>query len=339
MGSLTWYEKDGFAYFSDGSVMPVVRGGDGPLEPPASGSAPLAEGTETGSAAEPPAGPARNPDGTFAPSPAAGRSDDEPDFHALAQEYESLAATEGETVALPKDKIKRWNDEHKRYRETFQPYERAFKGLHPNDQEDILRFVQALNDDTARPQAVDWMRQVLDRLSPAQQQQVANAVAAAQESQPSTPPPTPPAEEDFDPFDPAQVDARIERMMEARLTREREERQKADQAATAERQIQERARALGYDDPASTEYALLLLEARKNHANDPDPLGRAHEAIEKRLNDRAQQYLKTKRQESAQETIPPDGAAPSGRKVPRTMDEAAVAARQRLDAMLRGQPV
>lgn len=334
MGDLTWYERDGFAWFSDGSVLPMVRGGDGEGTDGAPAPAPLPASLES---AGPPADDrARNADGTFAPSAAAGGASDEPTFHDLAAEYESLAAAEGDTVTLPKDRISRWNDEHKRYRERYKPYDQAFKSLHEDDQRDILSFVQALNDETARPQAVEWMRNVLDRLSPAQQQQMANAVAAAQDAQ-QQPVPAPPVEDEFDPFDPAQVDARITRLVEERLTKERTEREQADATAREERAIQDRAKALGYADPRAPEYAWLLLTARNQFANDPDPLGRAHEAIEKRLNDRATEILKTKRADASQQTVPPDGAAPSGQQVPHSMKDAERAARERLDRIFTGQ--
>lgn len=335
MGDLTWFERDGVAWFSDGSKLPMVRGGDG-------------EGTDgTGApapapppAASEPAGPpaddrARNADGTFAPSPAAGGAPDEPTFHDLAAEYETLAASEGDTVTLPKDRISRWNDEHKRYRERWKPYEQSFTSLHPDDQRDILNFVGALNDESQRPQAVEWMRTVLDRLSPAQQQQMANAVAAAQDQQQPAPT-TPPVEEDFDPFDPAQVDARITRLVEERITKDRTEREQAAATAREEQKIQDRAKELGYTDPRAPEYAWLLLTARSQFASDPDPLGRAHEAIERRLNDRATEILKTKRADASQQTVPPDGAAPSGQQVPKTMKDAERAARERLDSIFTG---
>lgn len=318
MGSLTWTEHNGRIIFSDGSVLPAVRGGsDNGLSAPA----------ETPPEASPPpepAGPARNADGTFAPSPAAGTAEGEPSFHDLAAEYEALAAQEGEVVSLPKEKIGKWNSEHKNYRERYQPYERAFKSLHPDDQTDILRFVEALNDPQARPEAVNWMRNVLDRMTPAQQQQVADAVAAA----------APEGEDDFDPFDPKQVDARIESRAKALLDERFAEVERQREVERIQQANTTRAKELGYDDPTSADYALLFLTAQKQYANDPDPLGRAHEAIERRWQERATSILKTKRADAQQATVPPEGAAPSGQKQPRTMKDAEVSARQRLDRIL-----
>lgn len=323
MGDLTWIEQDGRIIFSDGTVLPVVRGGSD--NGVVADAAPAPEPSPEPAATE---GPARGPDGKFAPSPAAGVAPDEPSFHDLAAEYEALAGAEGETVALPKDKIGKWNNEHKAYRERFQPYERAFKDLHPDDAKDILNFVEALRDPDSRPQAVDWMRQVLDRMTPAQQQQMANAVAAADAAAPA------PVEDDFDPFDPAQIDARIEAKATALLEAREAEAAKAREVERIQAANQARAKDLGYDDPTSHDYALLFLIAQREFSNDPDPLGRAHEAIDRKLNERATSILKTKRADAQQQTVPSEGAAPSGRQQPRTMKDAETAARQRLDRIL-----
>lgn len=297
-------------------------------EPAAPAPDPVAPAPEA-QAPEPDAGPSRGPDGRFAPK-------DDPTFADLAEEYESYAAQEGETVALPKERIGKWNDEHKKYRERFQPYERAFGDLHADDQQDILNFVQALNNPEQRPEAVAWMRGVLDRLSPAEQQKVADAIQGAQQQQEVAP-----LEEEFDPFD---RDA-IERIAEQKAAAFYEQKEKAraeqDAIANAERSIKERAAQLGYTTTITNgapdpDYSLLLLVARQQFGNDPDPLGRAHEVIEARFNARATEILKTKRADAQQVTTPPEGQAPSGRKEPLTMKDAETAARSRLDQIFRG---
>lgn len=282
-------------------------------------------------APEPAAAPvdqAREPNGRYAPK-------DEPSFADLAEEYESYAASEGETVTLPKERMGKWNEEHKKYRERFQPYERAFGDLHQDDQQDILRFVQALNNPEDRPQAVEWMRGVLDRLSPAEQQKMADAIQGAHQVVAGEP------EEEFDPFDQEAIGRIAEQKAQAFYEKREAERQQQEAIASAEREIKDRAAALGYkttiiNGAPDPDYSLLLLVARQQFGNDPDPLGRAHEVIEARFNARATEILKTKRADAQQVTTPPEGQAPSGRKEPLTMKDAEGAARARLDSIFRG---
>jgi hypothetical protein len=284
--------------------------------PPGAGEAPPASQSE-------PSGPARGPDGKFA-SPG--------NFDELEGTYDELLAGEGDTVTIPKAHLEKMRGEHKSYRERWKPVEKALAPLHPDDREDFLRFAHDIAIDEARPQAVEWMRNVLDSLTPKQQAQVKEAIAAERQAAGA---PAPEGEDEWDPLDPEQVDARVkaqaEKIVEEKLTA-REQKAAVEEATN---RIKATATELGYKtDPRDPEYGLLLFTARERFGGD---LRKAHEAIEADLNDRAVKILEAKRTDAAKPTAPRTGQAPTGqRKASGSLKDVESAARERLDAILDG---
>lgn len=311
-------------------------GGGAPpdLAPPA--GAPPAPTPEPGAPA---------PGGDEPPAPDGGDGDG---FEKYGPTYEQLLAQEGDTInGVPRSVLERHAREHRSYRERWQPIERAFNALHPDDTQGFVSFLEAMtsNDQELRSTAAQWMREVLDSVSPAQAAAIAQAVDAAPGTAPATPG-TPAAADDFDPFDPDAINKLVEQRLEAVLA-ERDSKAQQDQlVAQAEREMTEHASKLakdfgieGFADPTSVEFGLLLLEANKLSSTIPDPmvrLDKAAESIRDRLDSAGQKLLKSKGADATPSPAAPDGGTPGGTKKPSSMDEAAEAASRRLDSILRG---
>lgn len=298
--------RDDTWVWPDGTTLPVISGGSD-VPPAAPGETPPAEGAETPPAETPP--PADAPAGDAPPA--------EDDFHALAEQARTLLAHDGDTIPVPRRVVEGWNSEAQRYRERWQPVERALSVLRDEDRQSYVAWVSDFtgDDPERRAEAVKWMRQVLGDGAE-----------------------TPPAGEqppEFDPLDPASIKNLVDQQV-----------REATAAADRERQIEQarqsmnaKARELGYNpdapegDAARAAYEWLLLRA-KQYRGDPDALDKAHRDIEELLNNRATAILKQKGADATLPTAPPDGAPPSGRQQPRTLEDAEKAAMERLDKML-----
>lgn len=187
------------------------------------------------------------------------------------------------------------------------------------------------------------MRDVLDHVSPAQAAAIQQATNDALGQQ------TPPAPaDDFDPFDPKAIDARIEAKAKEMLERQQAEAREAQAIADARRDLETRAAELGtehgidgFGDPRSPEFALLLFQANQLADTIEDPmvrLDKAAEAIRERFAAQAQALLKQKATDAGPSPAPPDGGTPGGAKEPTSLDAAAIAAAERIDRIMRGEP-
>lgn len=308
-------------------------GGGAPVDPPPPAGAPPAP-------PEPPA-PGGEPGGEPPPI-----EDPDATFEGFGQTYEELLAQEGDTInGVPRTVLERHAREAKSYRERYQPIARAMRTLHPDDQIGFVQFLDGMTseDPQMRAAAADWMRQVLDHVSPAQaaaMQQVAQQVVDGQT------PPAGPAE-DFDPFDPAAIDKRIEAKAREMFEAQQRERQEQQAIADARRELEARAAELaaehnidGFGDPRSPEFALLLFQANSLADSIEDPMERldkAAEAIRERFATQAQKLLKQKATDAGPSPAPPDGGTPGGAMEPQSLDAAAVAAAQRIDKIMRGE--
>lgn len=298
----------------------------------------------------PPAGapPAPTPEGA---PPAGDPPPPDPDsgFESFGTTYEDLLAQEGDTInGVPRTVLERHAREHQSYRERYQPIARAFNVLHPDDQQGFVAFLEAMTSEDAglRAQAADWMRAVLDNVSPAQAAAIQAGADAAAGLPAGQQPPAPAG--DFDPFDPDAIEKLVTARLEAALAERDDKASQEAMVEQAQRQMQDHAKGLaestgiaGFGDPTSTEFGLLLLEAQRLSPTIEDPivrLDKAAELIQERFSSAAQQLLKAKGSDGAPSPAAPDGGAPAGVKKPSTLDEAADAAATRIDAILRGEP-
>lgn len=244
----------------------------------------------------------------------------------FAKLEDDLDRIEADPAATPQSlaEVKRMRQELKGYRERYSPYEQAFGKMDPGDAQAVLGFVELLQQDPAA--AAQWMRTNADRLSPAQEKAMEAAAqqAGAPEAAPSA------AEEEFDPYDPAQIDKRIEERAKALL----DERLKADREQEEQQrfvaQIQQTAKDLGYS-PGTSDYEHLLVEA-KYHEGD---LRKAHAALESRRGQGTAPAAEATDGEAGapRRVTAPEGVAPSGRKEPATLDDAQASAMKRLEGM------
>lgn len=247
-------------------------------------------------------------------------------FTKLDEVEQQIDALEADPNTTPQSlaELKKLRAELKGYRETYQPFERTFARLAPADAQAVLGFVELLDADPNA--AAQWMRENADRLSPAQERAMEAAAqqAGAPEAAPSA------AEDDFDPYDPAQIDRRIEERAKALL----DERLKADREEQEQRrfveQVQQTAKDLGYS-PGTSDYEHLLVEA-KYHQGD---LHKAHAALESRRPAGGSSAAEATDGGAGapRRVTAPEGVAPSGRKEPQTFEDADAAAKARLAAM------
>lgn len=226
-------------------------------------------------------------------------------------------------------------EENVKYKERFRPAEQALGGWHPDDQQFLVNAIAGLRaeDPRMRQQAAEALRGALDQLSPAEQRAVA---AAAEEG------------EQWDPYDPENVDQRVSKLVDQRLSAERAERQQQEAVADAQKRMESRATELAskhgipqLGDASSPLGRLLYMTAFNSFPDEPDPMARldlAAAEISKDLQLRAQDILKAKSADAGPSPAPADAVEPSGSTKPSSMSEARESAKKRLDTILRGQP-
>jgi hypothetical protein len=201
-----------------------------------------------------------------------------------------------------------------------------------------LDFVDALysNDGERTATAVNQMRAALDQLSPAEQQQVKQAIADATPDEPT-----------FDPYDPKNIDERVRTQLESAL----EERDKeaayeraVDQAqarmADHAKELADQHGVADFGDARTKLGRLLYMTAHNDFPDERDPMVKldlAAQAIEEDLRKQGQALLKAKTADAAPSPVPADAGEPSGTKKPRDLKEANKAAAERLDKILSGQ--
>ncbi|MGE4426042.1 MAG: hypothetical protein AB7G37_06300 [Solirubrobacteraceae bacterium] len=313
-------------------------GGGGEAPPPAAGG-------DAGGGA-PPAGDPPAPPGGF----------DELEGH-----YQALldSAPDAEHLSIPRSQVQGWMKEHKDYRQkwgglakTIAPtvdqgrFVEALDGMHEQDQAFFVDFLWAIRrgDDQAVKSMTGAMRQVLDQLSPAEQQA---ALAAAEEAAGQAP-----AEEDeFDPLDPKAFDDRVSAQVAAALKAERETREREAAVERTTGQIRDLAKELAVEhdiaelgDATSDEYHEVMSMAKRRlqtvGGDALEAVRQAAGAYRERLDKRAQALLKAKTKDvpGGAPATPRGGDEPSGQKKPKSMAEARASAEARLEALSRTSP-
>lgn len=265
--------------------------------------------------------------------PATGRftaADVPDDFDSLEGTYEEMLRGDGDVIPLPRDVLAKLQGEHKKYRERWQGVERRIGNLNDNDREAFLGLIEEYQRDPVA--AARWMADNARNLAGEKWADIAKDLMAAKADTASG---TTPAEE-LDPFDPASVQSYVERQVKAGIESFRSEQSKEREVEQANQKIIDAGKALGYTtDPTDPEWSLLLLTARRMPGLITDNLPKAHEALEAKWSEKSKTYLQAKGADATRTTAPQQGAAPSGRKVPRSMEEAEESARTRLDSILR----
>ena len=264
-----------------------------------------------------------------APAPAAPSPGDAP-----SPSEAPVPTDPGELSAL----VTKLHDENIRYKERFRPWEQRVGSLHPQDSAFILDFIDAIYspDQNRATGAVAQMRAALDQLSPAQQEQVKEAVADAAEHR-----------DDFDPYDPTAIDDRVKQQLESVLA-ERDEAAAYERAVEqAQRQMADHARDLadqhGIPDfaDARTKWGrLLYMTAHNDFPSEQDPMVKldlAAQAIEEDLRRSGQELLKAKTADASPSPVPADAAEPSGVKKPKDLTDARKAAAARIDKIMAGE--
>lgn len=318
-----------FSDFGDGG-----GGGAPPVDP-----APPAGAEPPAGAAEPPPADGGEPGGGEPPA------DPDAGFEQFGSTYESLLAQEGDTInGVPRSVLERHAREHKSYRERYQPISKAMNALHPEDQQGFVQFLEAMTSDdpSLRSAAADWMREVLDNVSPAQAAAIEAGVQAAAGAPAGAQPPKP-EDDGYDPFDPKSVEALVEKRLAERDAKDREE----QAIAEASRQLETKASSLATEhsipamgDPTSAMFNLLLIEANKLAGSIEDPmvrLDKAAEAIRDMVAAEGQQLLKAKAAAGGPSPAAPEGDGPGGRTEPKSLDDAAASAAARIDKLMRGE--
>lgn len=179
--------------------------------------------------------------------------------------------------------------ENENYRKTWQPIEKAFDGVHPEDREALLNLVSTYKEDPAQAAAI--MRQYADALA-------ANDGEAVLDDAPGNDQPL--------------TRADLDRALAAERQAFAKEQQKAAEAQAVQ-QYERDAVALGYnpqsEDPVeASRYVRLLSIASKNggdlQAADKVLTGERQKIID--------EYLAAKKAESGSTPVPQTGITPSG---------------------------
>lgn len=308
-GGYGWMPPFGTPIYFEGEELP---GGAGPL-PDASPAEPA--GTAPVDA---PAGEAPIDDGTPPPPPWEGKTPEE------------LWNRNGELIK-----------ENTSYKERYRPWEQVTEGLDPEDVTFYREFLGAIKsgDQEALRTMGATMREVLDRLSPAEQAKALDQLEAAQE--------------EFDPFDRAQVEKLAEQKALALIEAREKEARERQAVEDATRQMNDHLAGLAKSDddggvgipeladPTSPEYATVLWMAERTPElkaiGDPmERLTKAAQQYRDRLDERAQALLKAKSAADVVPATPQAGNAPSGSKTPTTMEEARRSAAARIEKLALG---
>lgn len=214
------------------------------------------------------------------------------------------------------------------------PLRQAFDGAAPEDTQGYLNFVALLRSgDPEKVQAAAaWMRENLDRMSPAQAAAVQEAADDASEAAGG--------DDDFDPFD----QEAIAKLVEERATKLLDDREAAQQAKAEESRVigemndyaagLAKTHKLPFDDQDAPEYLLLWKYANQEPPGSyKDRLSAAAEKVVAWRADSAKQYLKAKSADAETPASPPEGGAPSGEQKPRTLKDASRSAAERVAKM------
>lgn len=201
-------------------------------------------------------------------------------------------ATPEHPESVPWEDHVKLRHENENYRKTWQPIEKAFEGVHPEDREALLNLVSTYKEDPAQAAAI--MRQYAEALS-------ANDGEAVMDAEPAEPKYL--TADDLN-----------------RVLTEREQKAAASQAVA---KIESDAVTLGYN-PESEDYVALLSIASKNGGD----LQAAHKVMTDKRQKIIDDYLASKKAESGSTPVPQTGAAPSGEHEIKSLADADRAARE-----------
>lgn len=286
----------------------------GPYDPEPAASEPASEPEASPEPEAAPAEKARDDNGRFAKS-----EETDPD-RIPDEEWKAMSDAQRSYFA----RIRKERDEARQGSEKAKRYEDAFAGMHPEDADAVLGFVQLLQQDPAA--AAAWMRENADALSPAQEKAMERAAQAANQPEAA---PSAQDEDEFDPYDQERIAKLAEERAEAKFQELMAQREQAAAVESARAEIEREAKDLGYSPEGDDawRYKALLLRARDEFNGD---LRKAHEALEADATRRAQALLKAKAEEAERKVPPEEGRAPAGRSEPRSMADAEKAMKERL---------
>jgi hypothetical protein len=263
-------------------------------------------------------------------------------FDSLESEYDSLLTGEGDTITIPKAQLQRYAQEHKSYRQKWGAVARTFEGYDPEQVETFGAFLGAINSGVPEnvTQAVSWMRDQLEGLTPAQKREaIAEMKDQAKDAGMSN--------AEVKQVEKALKEEDIDAIVAKRLEEKLAERDRQQQVNAYVQEIKGHASRLAdehglpdFANPDSPFYDVLLSTAQRLQSADRSTLAEAMNKAATQIMDRVtsagQQLMSKKAAGAGRKVTPQVGAEPGGRNKPMTLADASAAAAARWDAMNRG---
>lgn len=194
---------------------------------------------------------------------------------------EATTETPASDGPVSREEYEKLQDENRKYRERWKPYEQAFKDFDDADRDFIIDWLPTFKTDQSRFVAVT--QQILEKMTPAEQAAVDEAVTEATEEKGS-----------------ALTAEQVAEIVKQQLAERDKEAAINDEVARVKSELKELA---GIDDPQSPEGRWILHLALTQTNND---IAKAVELNKQREQQIIDQFLESKGQGP---TLPPKGSA------------------------------
>ena len=199
---------------------------------------------------------------------------------------EPAPTSESNSDTVSREEYEKLQRENQKYREKFQPWERAFQSFDDQDRDLLTRWLPTFRTDPDQFVAIG--QQIISGLTPEQQEAVGDAVAEAEQA--------------------SGADLTPEKIAEI-VAAELEKREQTAAERAAQNEIQSELKGLGLE-PDTMEYQAVLWLALNETNGD---LKKAHEAFAARQQKAIDDFVASK---SNGPTLPPKGTAASPAREP-----------------------
>jgi hypothetical protein len=250
-------------------------------------------------------------------------------FDALGSEYDALLAQDGETIPVKREQLQKYAQEHKNYRQKWGETARTFDGLHQEDVKAMANFLRQASDPSTRGQAVQWMRSVLEEMSPAEKAQAIEDLADAEDARGGD------GDKLAKQLDPDTVKSMIQEELKADREKAAADAQQAQFIQQVNTTMKELAGQFGVEelgDPNSPIYRVVLSTAYDIKGDKIEALKTATESVMNTIDKAGQKLMSKKTAGAAGPAVAQKGQEPGGRKQPTTLEDAKRSAMDRLGA-------
>ena len=249
-------------------------------------------------------------------------------FDSLEKEYETLLETKGDSISLTRDQLQRYASEHKNYRQKWGEVARTFDGLHPDDVKNMGTFLRQVSAPESRTGALDWMRGVLDELSPKEKAAALDKIASAEDARGG----------DGDALAAKLDPDAVQKIVADAFSKRDEEARTRDFISRLNNRAKEIGEERGLPELGDTDsplYRVLLSAAHDIPGDKIAALDKAADQLQTLLERSAQNLMSRKKTAGAAgPAVAQKGSEPGGNTQPKTMADARAALRARLDGQV-----